>query len=115
MKWAILLTMLASASASAETFIVTWTPPTQYEDSTPLLEQDLDYYTLFLDGVPTTSFDSIVGTWTVDLTVTVPGTYDVQLTVTDINGQESVLSNTHVFTVGPRIPKAPHIVVVVAQ
>jgi hypothetical protein len=67
----------------------------------------LDYYTLHINGAVVMNFDSIVGTWAVTITMTEPGTHEVRLTVTDINGQTSDLSNSTSFTVGPRTPGAP--------
>jgi hypothetical protein len=103
------------STAQAATLTLTWTPPTEYEDGTPLFEQDLDYYTVHINGQPVANLAVVVGTWTADIVITAPGTHDVNMTVTDLNGETSVFSNTQVFTVGPRTPKAPVITAVVVQ
>jgi hypothetical protein len=107
--------LMISTTTQASTIQLSWTPPTEYEDGTPLLEQDLDFYTVYINGTPATNLDVIVGTWSAEIVFTVPGSHQVALTVTDLNGQESQLSNTQVFTVGPRTPKAPTLQVVVVQ
>lgn len=107
MKWLLLATLLASLTVDATEFTITWTPPTENEDNTPLLEQDLDFYTLYINGQPVVNFDSIVGTWTAVIVINEPGTNPGELTVTALNGQESGFSNTVNFLVGPRTPKNP--------
>lgn len=96
---------------------VSWEPPTQYTNGDPLLEQDLDYYTMYCDGQPLTTIDSIIGqrTAVVDLTPLGEGTHDCTLTVTTLNGQESAHSNVASFTVGPRVPGAPTTLVITLQ
>ena len=111
--WAIIL--LLSTNVLADTYTVNWTPPNQYEDQTPLYEQDLDFYTVFVNDIVVVYLDVIVGTWTADITVTQPGTHTLEMTVTDVNGMESGRSNMINFTVGPRTPMAPIVQTVVAQ
>ena len=106
-KWIMLSALMASITVDASTFTIHWSPPTQYEDGTSLLEQDLDYYSFYCDGNHVVDLDSIMGQWTADITFTVPGTYTCGLTVTDTGGQESALSNTKSFTKGPRVPRPP--------
>jgi len=86
---------------------IEWTPPTEYTDNTVLLEQDLDFYSWYCDGNHVVDFDAIIGTWAADISFGAPGSYTCGLTTTAINGQESELSNTKVFTKGPRIPRPP--------
>lgn len=105
-KWLIPLVLLAG-QVQAETFEVCWLPPTQFENGEPLLEGDLDYYTLYVDDQVLMNFDAIVGTWCVTFDVTVEGTYYASMTVTHINGQTSQRSNIDPFTLGPRTPAAP--------
>lgn len=91
----------------ADDFQICWQPPTQFVNGDPLLEQDLSYYTLYMNDVEVMSFDVIVGTWCVVWTTHVEGTYFAKLTVTHVNGQTSDYSNTADFTLGPRTPGAP--------
>lgn len=95
------------STALADDFQICWTPPTQFVNGDALLEQDLDFYTLYINGQEIMSFDSIVGTWCVTYTTHTEGTYEAQLTVTHINGMTSDLSTPRSFTLGPRQPKAP--------
>jgi hypothetical protein len=88
---------------------VEWEPPTQYENGDALLEQDLDFYTLYCNAQPFVTIDSIIGQRTaiVDFGPLGEGTHECYLTVTALNGMESAPSNTANFTVGPRTPMAP--------
>lgn len=95
------------STALADDFQICWTPPTQFVNGDALLEQDLDFYTLYINDQEVMSFDVIVGTWCVTYTTHTEGTYTAQLTVTHINGMTSDLSNPSSFTLGPRQPKAP--------
>lgn len=99
--------LLSSFPAIADDWQICWTPPTQFVNGDPLLEQDLDFYTLYVNAVPVLNFDVIVGTWCVTYTTHTEGTYTAALTVTHINGQTSDLSNEVSFTLGPRRPMAP--------
>lgn len=112
--WAIILFAFASSYSRADTFTISWTPPAAYTDGTPLFEQDLDFYTVYINNEPIVNLQVIVGTWTADITITQPGTHDLTMTVTDYNGQESAQSNMVNFTVGPRTPGAVTITGVVA-
>ena len=111
MKRAILratvILLLASLTVQADTFTVSWLPPTQYEDNSALLEQDLDYYTLYVDGISTIFYDSIPGSYSQLHTIVPAGTYSLTLTVTTLEGVESGHSNAKAFTVGPRTPQPP--------
>ena len=88
---------------------VSWDPPSQYENGDSLLEQDLDFYTLYCNDSAFVEIDNIIGTSTavVDFSPLGEGSHDCYLTVTALNGQESQPSNIANFTVGPRIPGAP--------
>lgn len=112
LKWMIPLLLLASSVVHADTFEVCWLPPTTFENGDPLLEGDLDYYTLYVDDTELMNFDAIVGTWCVQFEVHVEGTYYASMTVTHINGKTSARSNIDPFTLGPRAPAAPTEVVV---
>ena len=99
--------LVLSLTVQADAFTITWQPPTQYTDGTSLLEQELDFYTLYINGTGVVNLDVILGTWTANVTITEPGTHVLALTVTANNGVESNLSDTVNFTVGPRTPSAP--------
>jgi hypothetical protein len=86
---------------------ISWTPPTEYEDGAPLLEQELDYYTLYCNDIYLLDLDVIIGTWTADITFGAPGTYVCALTVTSLKGGESQPSNERVFLKGERVPLPP--------
>lgn len=111
-KWMIPLLLLACSAVQADTFEVCWLPPTTFENGDPLLEGDLDYYTLYIDDQELMNFDAIVGTWCVQFEVHVEGTYFATMTVTHNNGMTSAQSNIATFTLGPRAPAAPTEVVV---
>jgi len=94
---AIALLLVASLTIGYERE-VSWTPPTQYEDGSILLEQDLDYYTLYCDDEAVTTIDSIIGTRTALLDMPeAPGTHECWLTVTSLAGEESAPSNVLSF------------------
>lgn len=98
----------------ADDFQICWTPPTEFVNGDPLLEQDLQSYDLYINDQNVMTFAAIVGTWCVTYTTHVEGTYTVDMTVTHVNGQTSDRSNQQVFTLGPRRPKAPSNLTVVA-
>jgi hypothetical protein len=106
------IVLLLCGTAYADTFEVCWMPPTTFENGDPLLEGELDYYTLYVDEQVLLNFDAIVGTWCATFEVHVEGTYFASMTVTHINGQTSQRSNIEPFTLGPRAPAAPTQVVV---
>lgn len=110
----VVLAALLSTSALADDWNICWTPPTHFcgdaectTSGDPLMEQDLDFYTLYINDAVVMNFDAIVGTWCVVYTTHVEGTYTAHLTVTHINGKTSPLSNPASFTLGPRTPGAP--------
>lgn len=87
-----------------------WTPPTQYEDDTPLPQTDIASYDIECDGqflvnVPnaplnTDSYQAPPGTFSA-------GTHTcVAFTITT-EGVRSQPSNAVNFTVAPGVPKAP--------
>ena len=88
---------------------ISWTPPAFNTDGSVLLEQDLDFYTVYCDGVPLVSIDVIIGTHSavISLDALTEGSHACVLTVTALNGQESAPSNTVNFTIGPRVPMPP--------
>ena len=107
--------LLASAQGFADDIEICWTPPTTFVNGDPLLEQDLQSYDLYVNDQNVMTLMAIVGTWCVTYVTHVEGTYVFEMTVTHINGQTSDRSNQHVFTLGPRKPRAPVITTVVAR
>lgn len=108
------LLMFLAVPVWADDFNICWTPPTHFcgnvectTSGDPLFEQDLDYYTLYMNGQSVMNFEAIVGTWCVTYTTHTEGTYTAQLTVTHTNGKTSPLSNEASFVLGPRTPGAP--------
>lgn len=99
----------AAYAQAAGALTISWTPPTQYTDNAPLLEQDLDYYTFSCNGTELKQIDSVIGTRSdvINLTALPTGSYTCHLTVTTNAGSESGPSNTVNFTIGPRVPMAP--------
>ncbi len=99
----------AAYAQATGSLTLSWTPPAFYTDGFPLLEQDLDFYTLYCNDVPVKQIDSIIGTSTdvLDLTTFASGDYACNLSVTDLPGAESGRSNDINFTIGPRVPGTP--------
>jgi hypothetical protein len=108
----LLLTLLITSplvfAVGEKTF--NWTPPTQYEDSTPLPQSEIASYDIECDGsllttVPnaplnTDTYQAPAGTFSV-------GTHTcVAFTVTT-EGVRSGPSNTVNFTVAPGVPNPP--------
>lgn len=96
--------MVWADSCEAEDWQVCWQPPTTYENGTPLLEQEITAYTLYIDDTELLTFNAIIGTWCYIITINTPGTYVAEMTVTTENGQTSVRSNQATFTLGPLTP-----------
>jgi hypothetical protein len=96
---------------------VSWTPPVEYVDGTPLLEQELDFYTLYCDDVVVATIDNVIGqrSAVVDMSALTEGSHTCALTVTALNGQESGYSNIVNFTVGPRVPGVPADLTIILQ
>ena len=88
---------------------ISWTPPTEYTDNAPLLEQDLDFYTFYCDGGSLAIIDSVIGVRTAMVSTASLSTGDhvCHLTVTTLEASESGPSNSINFTIGPRVPMAP--------
>lgn len=109
-KWIVPLLLICGLTLSWDR-TVEWTPPVEYENGDVLLEQDLDFYSLYCNGstTPLVTIDSVIGTRTeiVDFSPLGEGTHTCHLTVTALNGEESGPSNDANFTVGPRTPGAP--------
>ncbi len=101
--------LTAAHAQVAGPLTISWTPPDQYTDGFPLLEQDLDFYTFYCNGTVIKTIDSIIGTATdvVDRSGMASGDYTCHLTVTSLLASESGASNTINFTIGPRVPGNP--------
>jgi len=102
-------TLRAAYAQQAGSLTISWTPPSQYTDGAPLLEQELDFYTLYCNGSEVKQIDMVIGDHTdvVDLTGLPTGDYACQLTTTTLLAAESGPSNSINFTIGPRVPMAP--------
>jgi hypothetical protein len=107
-RWAITIILIGSLTFALDQS-VSWTPPIAYTNGNPLLEQDLDFYTIYCGGVEFVEIDSVIGTRTalIDFSPLGEGTHVCEMTVTALNGRESAPSNSANFTVGPRTPQAP--------
>lgn len=106
MKWSRLtaLALLASLTVQADTFTIRWTPPTARTDGTPITEAEFSKYTLYCDGNALVDLGVVPGFWEAEITIDPQGTYSCGLTVSDLQGQESELSNQLDFVVGPHRP-----------
>lgn len=110
LKWLLPLLLLSPLVFAIGEKTFDWTPPTQYEDASPLPQSDIASYDIECDGsllvnVPnaplnTDSYQAPPGTFAV-------GTHScVAFTVTT-EGVRSQPSNTVNFTVAPGVPNAP--------
>ncbi len=108
---AIALLCLASITLAFERDI-SYTPPEFYVNGDVLLEQELDFYTVYCDDQVVTILDSIIGTWarTVDFPEITGASDTCWLTTTTLLGAESDPSNVKVFMGPPRTPMAPVVV-----
>ena len=88
MKYLILL--LLSFSAFADTVEVTFAPPTEREDATPLPITDIQHYQVYVSGNPDITIPNTNNTGEIVLS---PGLYDIHVTTVDTDGRESVPSN----------------------
>lgn len=88
----------------ADTFTIQWTPPTARTDGTPITEAEFSKYTFYCDGSPLVDLAVIPGVWEADVIIDPQGSYRCALTVSDLQGRESVLSNELDFVVGPHAP-----------
>ena len=88
----------------------TWTPPTQYEDASPLAQSEIASYDIECDGALLTSVQNVP--LDTDQYLAPPGTFAVgdhscvAYTVTT-DGVRSAPSNTVNFTVAPGTPNPP--------
>jgi hypothetical protein len=106
--------LTAAYAQAGGALTISWSPPTEYTDGAPLLEQELDFYTFYCNGAALKEIDVVIGTHSdnVSLTALPTGSYTCELTVTALPitpnvGAESGPSNSINFTIGPRVPMAP--------
>jgi len=99
----------AQAQVQGSTLTISWSPPSQYTDGFPLLEQEMDFYTFSCGGTMVKQIDLVIGTWTddVDVSAMPSGTHTCHLTITSLEAVESGPSNTINFTIGARTPGNP--------
>jgi len=128
LQWTVAVILLASLTLDFEdgfqlkaayaqatgALTISWSPPTEYTDGAPLLEQELDLYTFYCNGSTVKEIDMAIGVHSdvVDLTGLPTGSYTCHLTTTTLPippnaGAESGPSNEINFTIGPRVPMAP--------
>lgn len=86
-----LLLMLLSFPLWADTVEVTFTSPTEREDGTLLPIAEIQDYRVYLNGVENMT---VPKTETLFEMVLTPGLYDINMTTLDLDGRESLLSNT---------------------
>lgn len=91
-----------------------WTPPTEYEDATPLAQVDIASYDIECDNGFTVNVPNVplnTDTYAAPAGTFAPGTYEcVGYTVTTL-GVRSAASNPVNFTVAPGVPNPPVLVV----
>lgn len=109
-KWILALLLVSPLVFAVGEKTFNWTPPTQYEDATPLPQTDIASYDIECDGsllvnVPNAPLDT-------DQYVAPPGTFAVgdhacvAYTITTL-GVRSQPSNAVNFTVSPGVPNPP--------
>jgi hypothetical protein len=109
-KWLLLLLVFLATPAFAEVKTFTWVGPTQREDGTPFdaaTEQAQSNIYCIRDGVISSTVyvaPGAVVTFDIDFT---PGSYVCDSTVVDMNGLESIRSNSSSFVIGPVIQADP--------
>jgi hypothetical protein len=99
----------AAYAQAGGTLTISWSPPTEYTDGFPLLEQDMDFYTFSCNGSQLKVIDLVVGTYSdiVDVSGLSSGSYTCHLTITSLEAVESGPSNTINFTINARTPGSP--------
>lgn len=107
-----LLLFLASFGAYAGDAIVSWDPPTQYEDGTNILPGEITKYTILYgqtDGGPYSFAVDVAGNVnTATITGLAKGTWYFVATATTNNGMESAYSNQTAKSVqGSSKPRPP--------
>ncbi len=107
--WVLPLLLLSSIVLGYQNKEFNWTPPTQYEDGSPLPDGEIASYNIYCNGSLLGNVVNAGGTntWTSPDGSLPPGTYDCYATTVASNGLESEASNTVNFTVSPSNPAAP--------
>ena len=88
----------------------TFTPPTEYEDGTPLPQSEIASYNIFCDGQLLTNLANAplnTDTYTAAPGTFATGVHDCHATTLTVEGVESGESNHVNFTVAPGVPAAP--------
>jgi hypothetical protein len=85
---------LATMTVDGESILITWTPPTTYEDATPLDPEDVLGYSVYRSSAPGGTFAEITteparGTLFLDDTALAGETYYYRVTAVTTDGQES--------------------------
>lgn len=101
-------------AATPKTF--SWTPPTEYEDETPLPQGEIESYNIYCDGAEVPIWNQPneplgTDTWTAPNDQFALGIHVCTATAVATNGEESVRSNAVNFTVVAPRPKAPALAV----
>lgn len=107
-----LMLFLVSVGAYAGDAIVSWDPPTQYEDNTNILAGEITKYSIYYgqsDGGPYNFKVDVAGTInTATITGLAKGTWYFVATATTNNGMESAYSNQSAKAVqGSSKPRPP--------
>lgn len=110
----LIITALLSSSVFAGDAIVSWDPPTTYEDGSPLAPSEIQSYTVYYGTTPSGPYGfstSVAGTvTTVTLSGLTAGNWYFVARVKATNGLESANSNevvkSVVSTSKPKPPKA---------
>lgn len=113
-KWVIALLLLSPMVFAVGEKTFNWTPPTEYEDATPLPQSDIASYDIECDGALLVNVPNVP--LNTDTYQAPPGTFSVgthtcvAYTVTT-EGVRSQPSNAVNFTVAPGVPNPPVFVV----
>ena len=100
MKYLLLL-LLFSGSVFADTATITFTPPTERENNTPLLASEIGGYNVYVDEVKNEVISPLLPIAT-GFTIDLPsGAHLIQITAFDTDGRESLMAKA-IFD-----PKAP--------
>lgn len=99
----LILALLLPSTLLADTFRLDYFHPTEREDNTPLLPEEIDHYDLKVNGI---TIDTINGSLnTVIFDITKPGNYQVTIATVDTQGRSSVDAVALVMEVFVKNPK----------
>lgn len=100
----IVLLIIATCTALAAVGNLSWTPPTEREDGTPLATTEIAGYNLYIDGQKNNTAPLVGNSTTLDLA---PGNYAINMTTVDTDGRESVFSTTFNLIIAAPVITAP--------